>query len=85
MWKGSNFIDILIWSKFKPLNISYDYTCTFIIFRLSEEMAMLKFPKVKNILWDHDSTGDDLHLSLSYYRYELFHVVLTEHLLAFPW
>ena len=38
-------------------------------YRFPDEMAMLKFPKVKNILWDHDSTGDDVHLSLSYYRY----------------
>lgn len=48
---------------------------------LSEEMAMLKFPKVKNILWDHDSTGDDLHLSLSYYRKPQLYV--TEKVLRF--
>ncbi|XP_061168007.1 SCL-interrupting locus protein homolog [Saccostrea echinata] len=49
--------------------------------RLSEDMAMLKFPKVKNILWDHDSAGDDVHLSLSYYRKPQLYV--TEKVLRF--
>ncbi|XP_048761311.2 SCL-interrupting locus protein homolog isoform X2 [Ostrea edulis] len=48
---------------------------------LSEDMAMLKFPKVKNILWDHDSIGDDVHLGLTYYRKPQLYV--TEKVLRF--
>lgn len=48
-------------------------------------MVMLKFLKVKNILWDYDIIGDDLYFSLFYYRYVLLYVVLIEYLLVFFW
>lgn len=48
-------------------------------------MVMLKFLKVKNILWDYDSIGDDLYFSLLYYRYVFLYVVLIEYLLVFFW